>query len=300
LIIQPPQPIECLYISGNIKEYLGISAEAISLHPELLFEGMDASTKNELFHLAGKGFLGLDHIEREFKNSMPDASEKWLKLTATPRQRSAGRLVWNIILTDISGRKNDEATLLKFNRELRFRNIVTDKLILLTELNDVYDTVCQSLVQDGNYILACIYHMPDGEAIKALLKPRSSFGRTDYLNEIRINLSDEGLNHGPTAIALMKRETVVVNHFSVTDMTKPWWDKAKKYNIAASISIPLQMPENRAGAIIIYSENINAFDLHEVEILERIAENISLFTQNIHHKKRPRNQVIFSMKESRN
>jgi len=181
---------------------------------------------------------------------------------------------------------NTKIKLEKVNRELALLNNINDIILRVHDENSLLDLVCESIVEHGQYKLAWICFQPDENDTLKKVVPLASSGSIEYLNSINISLSDGELSKGPTASVLLKGITVITNDVNRSESFQPWLEKAKKFNIASSIVLPLNFKLNDEinGAINIYSDRIDAFDEHEADVLKRIAENISLAIQNIRTK----------------
>ena len=126
---------------------------------------------------------------------------------------------------------------------------------------------------------------PKVDDVNKLVKPAASCGEVGYLDEIKINLIDPELTKGPTARALLEGKITVLNNVSREKIFTPWQAKAQKYGINASFVAPLFFEEGEVThAINIYSANVNAYDKQEVEILSRIASNVSLRAKSLRNR----------------
>ncbi len=218
----------------------------------------------------------------------------WFQMKVNPLVTGNGDIIGvTFTATYIDARKRKELELeklgdrlLKSNRELTLLTKVND-LILSTEIEQyLLDAVCRLIVEYGGYRLAWVSY--SGQGTEQVILPVASFGQTDYLSRIKISLTDPELSKGPTARTLMGREKVVTNNLSNSPGFKPWLAMAKQYGIAASIVLPLEFGGEDVGTINIYSAAEDAFDDHEVAILDRLAENLALAIRSI----RTRREIV--------
>lgn len=94
--------------------------------------------------------------------------------------------------------------------------------------------------------------------------------------------------------------TVINNNASQQPYFIPWLERAKKYDISASIVIPLKFGNGDVGALNIYSNVTEPFVESEVAVLERIAENLSLAVKNLRNdleRSRTKHQLRERVKE---
>lgn len=210
------------------------------------------------------------------------SEEIWFQMKVNPLVADSGEIIGvTFTATDIDTRKRKELELgklgerlLKSNRELTLLTKVND-LILSTEIEQyLLDSLCRLIVEYGGYRLAWVSY--GGQGKDRIVLPVASFGQTDYLSRIQISLSDPELSKGPTARTLMGREKVITNNLSDSPGFRPWLAMAKHFGIAASIVLPLEFGGEDIGTLNIYAGSEDAFDEHEVAILDRVAGNISL------------------------
>jgi PAS domain S-box-containing protein len=218
----------------------------------------------------------------------------WFQMKVNPLVTGSGDIIGvTFTATDIDARKRKELDLeklgdrlLKSNRELTLLTKVND-LILSTEIEQyLLDSVCRLIVEYGGYRLAWVSY--GGQGTEQVILPVASFGQTDYLSRIKISLTDPELSKGPTARTLLGREKVVTNNLSNSPGFKPWLAMAKQYGIAASIVLPLEFGGEDVGTLNIYAGSEDAFDDHEVAILDRLAGNLSLAIRSI----RTRSEIV--------
>ncbi len=211
----------------------------------------------------------------------------WYQLRFNPVYASDGELI-GVAFTasniDIRKRRELElenlgVRLSKFNRELTLLTRVNDQILSAQNECDLFNRVCRCIVESGGYRLAWVSY--GGQGKDSLVLPVAAFGQTDYLTGIKISLTDPDLSKGPTARTLMARQRVVTNRVSESPGFRPWVAMAKKFGIEASIVLPLDFGGEEVGTINIYSGDEDAYDEHEVAILGRLAENLSLAVRGI-------------------
>ncbi len=114
------------------------------------------------------------------------------------------------------------------------------------------------------------YAREDGKVI-----PIAGFG-SDYFKEIEVRWDESSLGRGPTGRAIREGRTIVMNRFS--DNFKPWIEKARKKGFYSSASIPLK---GLKASLNIYAGEEDAFDEEEIELLEKVAGNLSYAIQTL-------------------
>lgn len=272
------------YISKNIEAFTGASVEEVLKHPELLFGTALEKYIQRIAEAEEKSFHELSIFDIEVECQLKNDDIRWIHIVSTPEKQEDGSVLWNGMQTDITEKKLNELKLSKVNHELTLLNRINDIILNTPDEESLYNNVCRVLVEEGNYKLAWICYSPLPDDPEQRVRPIASCGEQGYLNEIRINLKDENLRKGPTATVLLHGNTIVTNNFETSAAFKPWLEKARKFGISASIVLPLTLHNQSRGTINIYAENIDAFDTHEVSVLERLALNLSVAVRNLRIK----------------
>ncbi len=269
------------FISKNVEKQIGYTSEEILQDASILYSSVAHEHK---FLLQEKELDALQNIEPlkvNFQFQAKDGSIKWLQIQSVPTLLEDGSVLWDGIQTDVSDIKLHEQKLNKVNRELALLNKVNDKILKETSIAHLFQSICSCIVTEGNYVLAWISKKPLPTDESQIAAPIAKFGAVDYLNNIVIDLKDPLQKNGPTATALLTGKPVITNNFQQSLSTIPWKNAAAKYNIEASMVLPISLSIEHIGTLNIYSDKIDAFDTHEVEVLKRIAENISLSVRAI-------------------
>lgn len=188
--------------------------------------------------------------------------------------------------TDITHRIFSDQNLSKINRELSLLNKINDIIQRTLDETELINEVCKCIVISGGYKLAWVSNQPGQSDPIRMVNPISAFGETDYMTNLKINLSDPLLSKGPTAQVLLHGKIVITNNVHKSENFQPWLENATRYGIAASIVLPLKFNNSHVtGTLNIYSKDTEAFGEEEVRILERVANNISLAVHHIRNRK---------------
>ena len=187
---------------------------------------------------------------------------------------------------DISERKKIESELHKLNHELLLLNQANIYFLHAEKEEELLQTICNLLTQQGKYSMAWIGFMPNENSINQKIIPKISAGNNlEYLNEIEIDLADPNLSSGPTGQTMITGNAHFINHISKELNITTWKSKAIKYNFKSAASFPLKIEDKTIASLNIYSELDLAFDQHENKILSRLANNLSFAIKALRNKK---------------
>jgi diguanylate cyclase (GGDEF)-like protein/PAS domain S-box-containing protein len=261
-------------IGYTLEELSPISIETwINLaHPD------DMRRSNELIdrHFAGE----LDYYECECRMWHKEGRWIWVLdrgrlLTRTPDGRPELMLGTHI---DITLRKKYEFEITRMSRLYATLSETNEAIVRVAEQQDLFQTICDIAVEHGGFSLAWI-GLPDTD--KQCIEVVASSGETAYLEGLNITLdSERSESHGPTAQAYLYGERRVVNDFENDQMTRPWHERAKQYNIHASAAFPLRQNDRIFGVLNIYASEANFFQEKEIALLDEMAADIGFGVEN--------------------
>lgn len=183
----------------------------------------------------------------------------------------------------------------KVNHEISLLNKVNDLILRNSEEDLLLNEVTDCIVNYGGYTLAWIGFMPSDSDSEKRVIPTFAKGATEYLHNIVINLTSDKISNGPTATVLLTGKKVITNNVNTSESFQPWLEDAQANNISSSIVLPLFFNGDLA-TLNIYCDKTGAFDHDEVNILERLASNVSLAISSLRTKKE-KEQVQFQLKE---
>lgn len=172
--------------------------------------------------------------------------------------------------------------LFKINSELLLLNEVND--IILREkdemklLNEVFNLILEKL----KYKLAWFSWFEQNDLLKLVLIPQFVWGDSEYADTLIIDFSDKNVLKGPTAQSILTNRTRVINNTLSNPDYSIWKERASQFGIKSSIALNLKFDDTKNAIVGIYSSVENAFDEHEIEILERIMRNLSFAIRSIY------------------
>ena len=179
-----------------------------------------------------------------------------------------------VVIHDITARKQAELALSRVNRALTTLNACNEALIHATTEMDLLESICRLIVETGGYRFAWIgMAKPDPEMT---VQPVAQFGGADDdLMRIRISWADDVWGRGPTGTSIRTGTTQVNQDFPTNGAVSVWRDWAAEHGYKASIALPLTGEGGSLGSLTIYAGESNAFDQAEIKLLEDLAQNLA-------------------------
>lgn len=151
----------------------------------------------------------------------------------------------------------------------------TEVLLKASSVTDLAEHVCQEIVRHDGYALALVGLLdPLSGEINFIKSAGAAKGYAEGL-VLSIDETVPG-GQGPTGIALRSGRIKVVED-ALTDVHYARWrERAKKYNIRSSISVPILYEGDVSGILIVYAVEPNAFSELDIDIFIDLARKIKI------------------------
>lgn len=186
---------------------------------------------------------------------------------------------------DITEKKKNERLIENLNRVYSVISHINEMIVRTDNPEEIFKKACDISIEYGKFRM-CWVGLVDPK--DNLVKPSAYSGHEDgYLEVIRkitvLNNFPEG--KGPTGIAIREGRTFHCDEIENNPLMAPWKKEALKRGYRSSISVPLRLSGKVIGAYTLYADTPDFFDEKEVELLEKVADNISYALDTIENKK---------------
>ena len=168
-----------------------------------------------------------------------------------------------------------EEELSRLNRILQTLYKCNHALVHATDEYELFQSVCQILVEVGGLRLAWVGRCEDDLEKTVLPVAKAGYG-LDYLENARISWSEEtARGRGPTGIALRTGKPCWVKDIRTEPSLAPWRAAAIARNYASCVALPLIADGKRIGSLSLYAEETNAFNESTIEQYSDLANNLA-------------------------
>ncbi|MCS3762021.1 bifunctional diguanylate cyclase/phosphodiesterase [Bradyrhizobium centrosematis] len=155
-----------------------------------------------------------------------------------------------------------------------------EAIIRATSRAELFDLVCEASVQGGKFGSATIAL---AEPASELLRVVASAGpNSDEVRSLKFATTDkvpEG--RGLTGTCFRTGKPCLTNDLLADDRLKPWYDSARRTGVKSSAALPLLNGDRTEGVFLFNSLEIGTFTPELVELLERLARNVSFAIANL-------------------
>ena len=170
--------------------------------------------------------------------------------------------------------RESEHQVQRSNRMLQAVSESNDTLVRAKDEDTLLRDVCRIVVEAGGYSLAWVGFAVNDES--KTIRPVAQWGPDKgYVTGLSVTWADTERGSGPAGTAVRTRTPVALRNIATDPAFEPWRDRALERGYMSTIAVPLLHGEEVLGVIAVYADEIAAFDVPEVEILQRFADDLA-------------------------
>jgi len=177
------------------------------------------------------------------------------------------------LTAEIAERTGAELELQRLNRAWRVRNACNQAVNRCSEEMDLLEQVCSAVVEEGSYRLAWVGYA-ENDAAKSVRPVAQAGAGQGYLHNLVATWGEDPHGLGPTGTAIRTAQPVVCNRVSADPIFAPWRARAEEYGLRSSAALPLTTDGRAIGAFLVYSDEAEAFDEKETDLLLQAANDL--------------------------
>ena len=200
------------------------------------------------------------------------------------------------IHTDISARKEAEATAARLSRLYMTRSACNAAIVRCSTPEELFPQICQALVEAGGFDMAWVGRV-DPSTRNVNVVARHGWG-LEYLDTVSVSADPASpRSYGPAGTAIKENRATWVDDFAVNPNTTLWHNDATKFGWVAAASFPLRESHQVIGALTIYLRSLGNFDDDVRELLTKMSDDIS-FALDAFHRNALRLEAEARMRQS--
>lgn len=171
---------------------------------------------------------------------------------------------------DVYGKllEEERAARKRIERALRVLSEAARSAVEVESEEELLQRVCNTIVELG-YSYAWIGYAEEGGEVRPVAKA----GEGNYADEIEVRWDESELGKGPAGTAIKTGQPVVVR------------DIESDQRYLSSIALPIFLDGKVVGSLNVYAAEKDAFDEEEVDLLKKLAENLSAALSRIRLRK---------------
>ncbi|GAB2179804.1 hypothetical protein DLREEDagrD3_00270 [Denitratisoma sp. agr-D3] len=205
---------------------------------------------------------------------------RWVHTTKAPILDASGSAVGIVaVFHDITQVKKDAEDLKRRTWALEAVRSSGRAMVLSSSEEEMLRAVCQAITQQDMYVLAWFGWADEDEAHTVRIVA-SSGSAASYTDGLKVSWGDGPLGDGPTGRSIRSGQTLVNNNATSKSFFQPWLEAASRYDIHASLSLPITLNNRVAAVLTVYSREAEAFGVREVSLFEELAANLGFGIQS--------------------
>jgi C4-dicarboxylate-specific signal transduction histidine kinase len=178
------------------------------------------------------------------------------------------------LTVEVAERTRAETELHRLNRAWRVRSACNQAVSRCDEEQDLLEHVCRAVVEVGGYRLAWVGYAEADDA-KSIRTVAHAGEAGHYLDDFTVTWGEDEHGLGPTGTAIRTGKPVACNEISSDPRFAPWYISARKHGLKSSVALPLVADRNTIGVLTVYSDEPEAFDGNETDLLQQAATDLT-------------------------
>lgn len=174
---------------------------------------------------------------------------------------------------DITARKAQEAALFRLNRLYAALSLIGQTIGRARERQELFDRVCQALVEAGGFSLAWI-GWEDPESRRVGVAAHCGDGR-NLLDRVTVRTDDSPEGRGAVGTAIREGRPCILNDYLNDPASLPWREALRDSSVAAIAAFPIREAGATRGALVVYAQETGAFGPGEAQLLEGAATDLA-------------------------
>lgn len=225
----------------------------------------------------------------------PDGEVRWVHDRAELVRDTQGRVTGLTgTIQDIDERKRSEGALAQASRALQLLSRGNESLLRIDDEGDLLREICRVAVEVGGYRFVWV-GFADDDAGRTILPVAHAGHEAGYLSEIHLeSAAGRPSADGPAGRAMRLGETVVCEDISDPVHGFFWLEQAVSRGYAGLICLPLKHDGRTIGILALYTAQVQAVSLDEVQRLQELAGNLAFGLSAI-RTRRERQQLDAAM-----
>ena len=181
-----------------------------------------------------------------------------------------------------AARSADE--LQRANRALRTLSAGNRALLRASDEGLLLQEMCRVIVEEGGYRMAWVGYAEDDPA-RTIRPQAAAGGDREYLEGGAYTWADTPRGRGATGTAVRTGQPVVGRNIMTSPESAPWREEAQKRGFAAVSAFPLAIDGAVIGNLTILAGEADAFDEHEVKLLNELACDLGYGIGNLRNRR---------------
>ncbi len=194
-----------------------------------------------------------------------------------------GRWLLSSVSIDVTRQVLAERGLLQAKRMYAALSASTEAILNIRSSQQLFDSVCQGAVEIGGFLkVAILMAQEDGGDLQ--LAAEAGAAALEGAELTPWGAASAGDKDSLINKAYLKALPCVSTDFLSDPRTAAWHSQAAAAGVKASAAIPIMRGHSAIGVLLVFAAQRRTFDEETIELLQRIAQNITIALLNIDHE----------------
>jgi len=200
---------------------------------------------------------------------------------------AAGNLIYRVAtVQDITEQKAHRREIERLNRIYATLGGINSAIARATSPENLFREICHVTTEQGGFKLAWV-GLRDAETHEVQVASRAGLEQ-EYLDGIRVYCDERPEGRGPVGTSIREARPCISNDCSTDMGMAPWRPAALAHGLHSVAAFPIFAEGAVCGAFAVYSEETNAFQDKEVELLAEAARDMSFGLEHLREEERRR------------
>jgi signal transduction histidine kinase/ActR/RegA family two-component response regulator len=257
------------FVGKHIRELPGLVRAGIAPALEAVLEGRAVTLKDVYCPEFSGGHAG------------------YFNIRGVPLMEDGEVLGGIVIREDITESRRAGLELCRVNRALKTIRACHQAMMRAADESALLHEICTSIVETGGYPLAWVAYAEQDEACR--VRPVAYAGQEEgYLTAFLVSWAECEHVREPTGTAIRTGKPAIIRNITENADFASWREEALECGYGAGIGVPLIVAGETIGALTIMAEEVEAFDVEEVELLAELANDMAygISTQRMQEESR--------------
>lgn len=153
-------------------------------------------------------------------------------------------------------------------------------------LDQITASICAAIVEQDEYVLAAV-GLADGTPGKPIRIVAEAGPALAYLDGIELSWDEDSpYGQGPAGRSIREFKPLVMNDCLDEPMFAPWSERARRFGIRSSVTVPFRNGEASSGFLVIYAKVPNAFGANELDLFFNLGKELEFAASMIESQRR--------------
>jgi PAS domain S-box-containing protein/putative nucleotidyltransferase with HDIG domain len=261
--------------SDEIYRVFGLSLQQFGATYEAFLESVHPDDRELVTAAVNAALAGAADYDIEHRIVLPSGEIRFVHEQAEVHRATDGTPVRMLgIVHDNTVHIESERQLTRLNTALRTIRRCNEVLVLAVSEEQLLADMCHAAVEEGGYCFTWVgfKEQDPGQSVR----PIAFSGREEgFLHRGPVTWADVPRGRGPIGVAVREGTTQLVRDTLTEPRYELWRDEAVARGFRSVLALPLILDHDVIGALGIYAEQVDAFDLTEVDLLEEFAADLA-------------------------